>query len=248
MSNCVEYKGLKHYPSGEVSLQLKDEALVISGLNSYRDGLTIETKGSSDWNAHLHPLTINRDTTLGSTFNIIDGLKRMKTVAQWTLTQSPDGKYAYLAVNSKLEGAEIKLAGTKTGIEVFEKVYIRSGDPGCHWMILAMFALADAPVFLSNIFYKLEAQRNRQDRITRTTTVKSFGGGGIVHPLSKGACLTSASIKPGRERYEVDQFYITSSLNYPEGLPKELEGSISQVIFTGQDIDPFIFIDERHNN
>lgn len=63
MANYVEFKGLKHYPIGDVELSLEAEALMISnfgsdGLNGYQ----VKLEGVSKINTKYAPYEFNEDT------------------------------------------------------------------------------------------------------------------------------------------------------------------------------------------
>lgn len=246
MANYIHFRGLKHYPTGNASLRLENKELLVSGLTQSWDGLSIETKG--DWELSLQPLTITKETIIGATFNAVDGLKRVTTLAQWAITQNPNGKYAYLLLNGKMEGSDITLTGTKAGREVFTKCYIQPNTTESNWFIVAIFTLTAAPVLLSDMDYRTEIKRDTGNKITSTTITKSFGSSGIVSPGMTAFKGKNIRAKISDESYHVDRFYISSSFHYPEGLPEEKERKMTQVILTGQSSEPLVLMDKSHEN
>jgi hypothetical protein len=243
---AFEFKGLKHFPKGNGVLKLANNNLSVSGLSSSFDGLSIETKGASEWELTINPHTIKSGDIFGATFNLLDGLQRVKSVAQWAISYSPDGKYAYLVVNSRLEGAEIELQAFRNGQEVFRKVYVKPAEDECNWIIIAIFVLAAASVVLSNIDYKSEKKvitHPNGTRTTEVTTTKSIGGGGVINPVASVVATNPPLLDTP---IEVDHLYITSKRCFAGELPQELDGTISEVILTAKTLDTVTIINETY--
>ncbi len=247
MPDHIEYRGLKHYPSGNAVLQKNDTGLNISRLGKSHDGILIDTDGALTWDISLYPVPIESNTVLGATFNQKDRLKRIKTVAQWAIMQCPEGSHAYLVLNSKLEGQQIHLKAKKERRELFSNAYANPRTPSSNWLIAAAFNLRAMPLTISNIDYETRFDYNKHGLVTGITITKSFCGKGIVSPGTDSSQLSAARPVVKGACYEVDQLHITSTFSYPQGLAPELKGTITQVILTGQGLDDFSIIDERHS-
>lgn len=244
MATPINFRGLNHYATGNATLRSEKDGMILEGFKNSFDGITIETNGAKQWELTFNPVEIKKDDVFGISYNVLDGLKRVKTVAQYAITYSPDGKYAYLAVNSRLEGDKIELVGMKDGKEVMKEVYDKPEDLDCNWIVVAILVLAAVSVVASNVDYENERTVVTHPNGTKTVTVrtkKSFGGGGVVQPVAKAA---GTNPEPGKGEFPFDHLYITSERCYTEDSVEELDGNISQVIFTPKVSEQIFITDE----
>jgi hypothetical protein len=228
---------LKHYPLGNANIALKENGnLGISNLVTPLDGIVIRTNGACNWVLTMNPVQIEQGDVFGVTYNLTDNLDRVKTVAQWALRQSPDGEYVYLVVNSRLEGDIITVKGTKGGEEVFTREYNKNDNPDNSWIHVLVFLVTAAAVILDRVNYEKTTKITTHPDGTQTkveTTKKCIGNGGQaqakpVVELSPTDPVTEDNI------YEIDHIYISSSRSYPAQFSDELDGKISEVVFTAK--------------
>jgi DNA-binding Xre family transcriptional regulator len=229
----INFCRLEHYPLGHANVVLtENRTLEISNFETPLDGILIRTNGACEWMLAINPVQIERGDVFGVTYNFTDNLNRVKTIAQWSLQQSPDGKYVYLVVNSKLEGDIITVRGTKDGKEVFMREYSKNDNPDNAWICV----LALRIMILNSIDYESATEIITHPDGVQTkveTITKSIGNRGQAHAIP---VVQLSPIKPVLEdnTYMIDHIYISSARSYPAQFSDELDGKISEVIFTAK--------------
>ena len=229
----VLFNGRAHYAKRNAMLEVVNNQLVVSNLSHPADGVIIDTAGDSGLKVNFLPHTLAQGEVLGATLNMRDGLDRMKSVAQWALCPDSSGTYAYLVVNSRLEGETIQLVGKKNGDIVLCQNFINEpNDPYSNWIVIAVI-IATIVIVSSNSHKKTEeVTTDGQGNVvqTKVKTTKSVGLGGTVVPLMN----SYASITPelSNSSIEVDELHIVSSKTYPGEIPTELDGDIEEVVMT----------------
>lgn len=231
MANYLELSGAKIFPRGNAQIKQNDNrGIDVSELVQTTDGIIIETKGEKKFDLFIEPIKVDENFVFGTTLNILDKYKRVKTVAQWSYYTNLETKSAILSVNSLLEGKEILVQAFKDGKEVHS--YTIENNPESldqNWLPVAIFVVVAASVILSNVDYEKETTVTTNPDGSKSSTVrtkKSFGGGGTISP-SKSALIESSS------GIEFDHLYITSSHSYNTEYYDELDGPISEVILVG---------------
>lgn len=249
MSNKIEFNGFGHFPKGNAEIEVVDNQLIISNLLDSSDGVIINTHGAPGVEFVMQPFEIAQGDVIGASFNIKDGMNRMKTMAQWAITPNLDGKYAYLMVNSRLEGKNIQVVGMKDGKIVYIQNILNYPcccDSNSNWIVVAVFVLVAVSVVLANVDYRKETivKRDKDGNVisTEEKTVKSFGGGSVVQPIKQSAGTPTPS--GVGSPIDVDNIYIISSREYPNELPMELAGNIEEVILTGNTNKPIVITKE----
>ena len=229
----VLFNGRAHYAKRNAMLEVVNNQLVVSNLSHPADGVIIDTAGDSGLKVNFLPHTLAQGEVLGATLNMRDGLDRMKSVAQWALCPDSSGTYAYLVVNSRLEGETIQLVGKKNGDIVLCQNFINEpNDPYSNWIVIAVI-IATIVIVSSNSHKKTEVvTTDGQGNVvqTKVKTTKSVGLSGTVVPLMN----SHASITPelSDSSIEVDELHIVSSRTYPGEIPTELDGDIEEVVMT----------------
>lgn len=250
MSQKIDFNGFGHFPKGNAEIEIVNNQLIVSNLKDSSDGVIINTNGVSGMEILMHPHKIKPDEVFGATFNIKDGLERMKTIAQWALTPNIDGKYAFLMVNSRLEGKNIQVIGMKDDKVVYVQDVLNTPcccDPNSNWIVVAAFVLAAVSVALANVDYKKETivKKDKDGNVisTEEKVTKSFGGGGVVQPVKTRVATPTPTEYD--HPIEVDHIYVISSREYPKELPKELSGEIEEIIFTSNTQDSIVITEEK---
>ncbi|MBR4512463.1 MAG: hypothetical protein IKO59_06695, partial [Bacteroidales bacterium] len=152
----VLFNGRAHYAKRNAMLEVVNNQLVVSNLSHPADGVIIDTAGDSGLKVNFLPHTLAQGEVLGATLNMRDGLDRMKSVAQWALCPDSSGTYAYLVVNSRLEGETIQLVGKKNGDIVLCQNFINEpNDPYSNWIVIAVI-IATIVIVSSNSHKKTE--------------------------------------------------------------------------------------------
>jgi len=251
--NAIEFKGIMHYPKGNANLSVEGETLVVSNMAEPMNGLIIRTNCATNWQMNFEPVDVS-DKIIGATFNILDKLDRVKSVAQWALKTSPCGRYVYLYINSKLEGDTIEVVGMKDCIEVFRRVYDNHNCKDCNWWVVAVAA---AIYIINKIDYETETYTevitNPDGTITKketTRTKKSFGSSSNAGTAQIQAVKSPSPINPDLEDevYDIDLLNVISSQCYSEEVSNELSGNICEVIITAQTNNNIVIIDEQYNS
>lgn len=109
--SSVIFNDREHFAKRDANLVLVNNQLVINNLSHPADGVIIDTAGVSGLKVDFLSHTLGQGEVMGVTLNMRDGLDCMKSVAQWALCPDSSGTYAYLAVNSRLEGENIQVVG-----------------------------------------------------------------------------------------------------------------------------------------
>lgn len=250
MEEVISFKGFKNYPKGNANIALSNNSLVLSDMSTTRDGLVVETNGVPSFEITFRPHTVKSGEVFGSTFNIIDGLKRIKTIGQWALTENADGEYAYLVVNSRLEGGNIQVIGKKNGEIVYTKNITNTqnvNEPYNNFIVI----LAVAVIAVTYVVVKSTCKKEKhvkKDKDGNTTEVeekitKSIGLNCKIAPIVESV----ATINPTLENtlIEIDEVIISSSRTYPGEIPSELDGEIAEVIFNTNAFEDMIIVDEK---
>ena len=234
--SSVIFNGRAHFAKRDANLVLVNNQLVINNLSHPADGVIIDTAGVSGLKVDFLSHTLGQGEVMGVTLNMRDGLDRMKSVAQWALCPDSSGTYAYLAVNSRLEGENIQVVGMKNGNIVLCQNFINEpNDPYSNWIITAVVLLivAGGTVVVGSSHKKtVEETRDNQGNVvqTKVKTTKSVGLSGTVVPLTNA----HASIHPelSNSTIEVDELFVVSTKSYPGEIPEELDGDIEEVVLT----------------
>lgn len=231
MGNYINYSGLKHSTTGNTRLTIADNTLDVTGTDHILDGVLIETAIAGEWTAQLKPFNIQAGTIFGATFNQFEKQRR-RTISQWLLTQSPDRQFAYLLVNSKLEGQQIPVSGYLNGSAVFalEGVTLTGF---ADWKIAVVFDIVRHPITITQVGY-----RSSGHGVSAVT--KSIGISGWVLPDSAGTATQITIEKQPPDLIQVDHIRIGSASN------SIMSGGISQVVFTGREITPFGILEEHY--
>lgn len=250
MEKVINFKGFKNYPKGNANIALHDGNLVLSDTSTTTDGLIVETNGAERFEMTFKPHFVKSGEVFGSTFNIRDGLQRIKSVGQWALTEKPDGKYAYLMVNSRLEGEIIEITGKKDGKTVYSKKITNSpnsNDPYSNFIvILAVAVIAVSYVIVKSTYEKEKNVKKDKDGKTTNTEekiTKSIGMNCKIAPIKETAATTNPTLEDGL--IEIDEVIVSSSRNYPGEIPAELYGEIEEVIFNTNAFENMIITDEK---
>lgn len=233
--SSVIFNNREHFAKRDANLVLVNNQLVINNLSHPADGVIIDTAGVSGLKVDFLSHTLGQGEVMGVTLNMRDGLDRMKSVAQWALCPDSSGTYAYLAVNSRLEGENIQVVGIKDGDVVLCQNFINQPDnPYSNWIIVFVIAVTVTTIIVSSSSHKKteEVTRDNQGNVvqTKVKTTKSVGLNGTVVPLMN----SYASITPelSDSSIEVDELHIVSSRTYPGEIPTELDGDIEEVVMT----------------
>ncbi|GEM_PF-3879562 len=231
--SSVIFNNREHFAKRDANLVLVNNQLVINNLSHPADGVIIDTAGVSGLKVDFLSHTLGQGEVMGVTLNMRDGLDRMKSVAQWALCPESSGTYAYLAVNSRLEGENIQVVGKKNGDIVLCQNFINEpNDPYSNWIVIAAIVVAGIIIAGSSHKKTVEVTRDNQGNVvqTKVKTTKSVGLNGTVVPLMN----THASITPelSNSSIEVDELHIVSSRTYPGEIPAELDGDIEEVVMT----------------
>ena len=234
--SSVIFNNREHFAKRDANLVLVNNQLVINNLSHPADGVIIDTAGVSGLKVDILSHTLGQGEVMGVTLNMRDGLDRMKSVAQWALCPDSSGTYAYLVVNSHLEGENIQVVGIKDGDVVLCQNFINEpDDPYSNWVLAAiiLIAVAGGTIIAGSSHKKtVEVTRDNQGNVvqTKVKTTKSVGLNGTVVPLMN----SYASITPelSNSSIEVDELYIVSSRTYPGEIPTELDGDIEEVVMT----------------
>ena len=231
--SSVIFNNREHFAKRDANLVLVNNQLVINNLSHPADGVIIDTAGVSGLKVDFLSHTLGQGEVMGVTLNMRDGLDRMKSVAQWALCPDSSGTYAYLVVNSRLEGETIQFVGKKNGDIVLCQNFINEpNDPYSNWIVIAVI-IATIVIVSSNSHKKTEVvTTDGQGNVvqTKVKTTKSVGLSGTVVPLMN----SHASITPelSDSSIEVDELHIVSSRTYPGEIPTELDGDIEEVVMT----------------
>lgn len=231
MPNHVLYSGLKHYPAGNTRLTVKNDMLDVTGMDHALDSVSIETAVAREWAVQLRPFPVQANTVFGATFHQVVSDQR-KAVSQWVITQSPDGQYAYLMVNSKLEGEAFSICGYRDGQRVFKQKSL-SIQAVAGWNIALIFELAGQPIIVTDAGY--DTSSGIIDSIT-----KRIGISGWVQVKDKGMPIGGSVEQDGETLIQVDGISIVP------GKDRFQEGAISQVVISGQYIYPFSILGEYY--
>lgn len=250
MSQKIDFNGFGHFPKGNAEIEIVNNQMIISNLKDSSDGVIINTNGVSGMEISMQPHEIKPDEVFGATFNIKDGMGRMKTMAQWAITPNKDGKYAFLMVNSRLEGKNIQVIGMKDEKVVYVQNILNTPcccDPNSNWIVVAVFVLAAVSVVLANVDYKKETveKKDKDGNVigTEEKVTKSFGGGSVVQPVKTSAATPTPT---GYDSpIEVDHIYVVSSREYQKELPKELTGEMEEIIFTSNTQNTIVITEEK---
>lgn len=231
MANYLELNGSKVFPRGNTQIiQSDNEIIDVSELIETTDGIIIETNGENKFDLFIEPVEVDENLVFGTTLNILDKYKRLKTVAQWSYYTNLELASGILSVNSLLEGNEILVQAFKDGEEVHN--YTIENNPESldqNWLPVAILIVAAASVILSNVDYEKETTVTTNPDWSKTTTVrtkKSFGGGGTIS-------ASSSVVEQPTNGIEFDHLFITSSHSYNTEYYDELDGPISEVILVG---------------
>lgn len=185
------------------------------------DSLVLDTGNVQKVRINFAPMEIKRSEVLSITFNATDQMHRLKSIGQWVLTREPRNKLAYLLMNGGMEGSSIELTGLLEQTGQFHQRITRTKNDR-QWITLAAFDLAHGRNWITNVNCYMEVSRNEQGRITRITTTKTLGSSGFIRLLGD------------KNLYSVDMLKVVSVKEFPQGISRESESYISQVILTGQ--------------
>ncbi len=251
MATTVNLNGFKNYPKGNSNIRLDNGTLVLSDSLNSTDGLIVETNKAKGFEMSFKPHTITRAEVFGSTFNIQDGLGRIKTIGQWALTPNSDGKYAYLMVNSRLEGDTIQVTGMKNGRVVYSKSITNlkeENDPYCNFLVLLAFAIVGSVtvVAVSSCKKEKKTKQNAQGKTIEVEEVitKSIGLNCKMLPIINTAATTNPTLDEDNP-IEIDEIIISSSRFYPDEIPTELDGEITEVIFNTNTRENIVITEEK---
>lgn len=230
MSNYLELNSNKVFPKGNARISKNASgSIIVSELLETTDGVTIDTNGADKFELSINPVSIDAPCTFGTTMNILDKYRRVKTVAQWAY-HAEAGKNPNLVFNSLLEGREILVQFYKDGKEVHNYTVLNECDSQeKNWIQLVVWAVVTIGVaIIEKIDYKQVTSVTTLPNGSKTTTVtttKSFG--------SEGKAAKSLS-NPTSGNIDFDHIYVTSSKTYDTTVYDELSGPIREVIFTGK--------------
>lgn len=235
MSKGINFNGFEHFSRGNAEVEVIDDKLSISGMIKNTDGVIINTNGVSGMEIEFEPHEIYEGETLGATFNMRDKLGRIKSIAQWAITQKKGEKYARLMVNSRLEGENIQVIGMKDDkVVLVQNILNDNKDPYCNWIqvvVIAAVAIYGASVALSNVDIKKKriVYKDANGNVIKVEerTEKSFGGGNAAAPqLSFHA---SPNPRMSNSFIEINKLYVISSREYPNELKSDLNGKIEEI-------------------
>lgn len=214
----IEFKGLKHYPSGNSLLKINNNILEVREMNGIHDGITIDTSLVKSWSINLSPIPVARNAVFGVTFNNVSNGKMSRTLFQWLIMQSPDGRYAYIVVNNTdRQGSIINVSGRCGESEVFKYTFSLS-KASRDWITVVVFRLIDKPLVLTDTGYELKTF-DKKIALEKSITVSGF------------VCLNNNE----HQLVEVDRINITCCSKAILNLDIET-AKINQVILNGQDV------------
>lgn len=241
------FKGLNHYSKGQATINAGEESLNISNFGeSSLDGFSVNTNGSSTWELTFEDIELSEGINIGATYNMVDTVGRLKTLGQIAVCRIPGTEYAYICVNSKLEGDTISVRGEREGEVVFERSYDNPDSCEYNWIpiVLALVAIVNSVDYSKTTSETKDAEG--QVISTTTTTTKSFGGSSMVgQPV--GLPLSATEPVIDGENVDFDHVFISSGRSYGEGgEPEELRGPVTEVIITAKGIDQMILTNEEY--
>ena len=234
----IEYKGLKHYPLGDATLELNGDNLVLNANSDIGDGLTVDIAEYSDWELKFDNHELSNNQSINTSLIGVDGFNRIKTIGQTSIFINQEGRGS-LAVNSKLMGKTIKMIAVKNGEIVFQEEYDNPSycqndpiDSAENWIYIA---IAIATLIVTAVDYKVEKTYDANGNLTQTKTTKSFGIAGIAF---QGRC---------GDEFNADHIYVESSFNYNPSLNPIFVNTPNQVQFMCNGINEIVIHDEVYS-
>ncbi|GAA4456976.1 hypothetical protein [Rurimicrobium arvi] len=231
--DSVEFCGLKYYPLGHATLSRQKSELVVSRMKSGMNGFSVDTGNALDVSIQLAPVDITEDISFAVTYNMTDHSNYLRTAGQWMLTGGDQVGSSTLLLNPKYEERFVEVSGLLWGKKLFDRKLRPGSIQQDNWCDLGSFLAAKHCPRLYSLDFEVNVNRGEDGKIIFLKTTKTIGIAGSFKP---SGALKGETLSAGSKLFRVDKLRVSSVTYYPQGLSRNQESFISQLLVSTQDI------------
>lgn len=151
-----ESKNFSYSSLGNAKLKKEKKSIQIENSeNCILSGIAINTKGIESHQFELKGLTVNKENSVNISNFGLDGLGRLKCIAQQSFYYSPKHDGVMYALNSKMLPKRVSIIGKINGKIVFKRDYLTpKKNEEINWWPIVVGAIGLGKYILDHVCYK----------------------------------------------------------------------------------------------
>ena len=221
----TEYNGLQHFPLGNAQMHKQAQNLVITNIGSSGiDGFAVQLPDSENWEVNYEDINIQQDTAITVTYKGLDGLGRLKTIAEASTCFDVNRGQGGVCLNSRLLSEQIEITAYNDGQIVYQQTVNNPGFGGQGnwiWIVIGVIIVIKSD---GHVAYSSEKGFDAE------VTWKS--------PLGR------IMIVPTGDEIDADEVKVKSNWQVPPDRESDVVVNLSEIEVTGFNLDTITITDE----